>query len=130
MKKRKGRKTMPEYEEGSENVFADLGFENPKDELIKADLTFEIAKIIKKKNLTQAEAAKIVGVDQPRISSLLRGCLDLFSIEALMHFLNALGQDIQIVIKPKSHRRKEGSLSVCFSSNNTRCVLPMAVKER
>ncbi|HXF28494.1 MAG TPA: helix-turn-helix transcriptional regulator, partial [Chlamydiales bacterium] len=93
MKNKKGRQRKPEYEEGSENVFADLGFENPKDELIKSDLTLEIAKIIKKKNLTQAQAAKIIGVDQPRISSLLRGCLDLFSIDTLMHFLNALGQD-------------------------------------
>lgn len=75
-----------DYEVGSENVFADLGFDNPEEEIIKSDLTAEIAQIIKKKKLTQDQVAKIVGVDQPRVSSLLRGKLDLFSVESLIHF--------------------------------------------
>ena len=74
----KKRQEKIEHEIGSRNVFSDLGFENAEEELLKSDLTAEVAYIIKKKKLTQTKAAKILGVDQPRISSLLRGRLDLF----------------------------------------------------
>ena len=116
-----------EYEKGSGNVFADLGFENPDDELAKADLTAQISCIIKKKKLTQKQVAEILDVDQPRISSLLRGRLDLFSIEKLMQFLKALGQDIEIKIKPKPRNRKQAHLVV---SSCERVSMPMAAKSR
>ena len=130
MKGKKNRKKLPEHEVGSENVFQDLGFENAKDELIKADLILEIAKIIRKKHLTQAQAAKMMDVDQPRVSSLLRGNLDLFSIEMLMHFLNALGQDIEIVVKPKPRSRSHGHLAVSTPSSCHRSSLPIAARGR
>ncbi len=117
-----------EYEKGSGNVFADLGFENSEEELLKADLTAEISSIIKKKKLTQTRAAKILKVDQPRISSLLRGKLDLFSVETLMHFLQALGQDIEIFVKPKPRNRKHAHLSVI--STTERISVPMVAISR
>lgn len=70
-----------EYEIGSDNVFADLGFKNPDEDILKSNLVGEIANLIKKKKLTKAEAAKVLGVDQPCLLSLLRGHLDLISIE-------------------------------------------------
>jgi predicted XRE-type DNA-binding protein len=113
-----------EYEKGSGNVFADLGFENPEEELAKSDLTAQISYIIKKRKLTQTQVAEILGVDQPRISSLLRGRFDLFSFDMLMHFLKILGQDIEIVVKPKPRNRKHAHLSVVSSSEKV--SVPMA----
>lgn len=116
-RKKSSAKEELDYEIGSENVFADLGFENPEEELFKADLVAEISNIIKKKRLTQKQAAKILGVDQPRISSLIRGRLSLFSVEMLLHFLNTLGQDIQVIVKPKPRNRKQAHLSVYIPSD-------------
>ena len=117
-----------ECEHGSDNVFADLGFENPEEELLKADLIAEIASIIKKKKLTQIQAAKIIGIRQPRISTLLSGRTDLFSVEMLMHFLNALGQDIKLIIVPKPKTRKHAYSSVYQSSSRSLNTVPMAAK--
>lgn len=128
--KRKKQKLVEniEYEIGSDNVFADLGFENPTEDILKSDLVGEIAYLIKKKKLTQNQAAKILGVDQPRISSLLRGRLDLFSIETLMHFLNDLGRDVEILVKPKPRNRKQAHLSVNISTSGERSTVPLAAK--
>lgn len=124
-------KTKPkidlDYEIGSENVFADLGFQNAEEELLKSDLIAEIAYITRQRKLTQKEVAKIFGVDQPRISSLLRGRLDLFSVETLMHFLQALGQDIEVVIKPKPRNRKLAHLCVISPQ---RTSFPVAASRR
>jgi predicted XRE-type DNA-binding protein len=127
-KKKKASKQELDYEVGSGNIFADLELENAEDELLKSDLTAEISSLIKKKKLTQTRAAKILGVDQPRISSLLRGRFDLFSIEMLMHFLTALGQDIQIVVKPKPRNRKQAHLSVYTPSSSSRNPIPLVAK--
>jgi predicted XRE-type DNA-binding protein len=87
-------------EESSGNVFADLGLKNPEELLAKAELVQRIADIIAERKLTQARAAKILGVDQPKVSALLRGKLDGFSTDRLFRFLNALGRDVEIVIRP------------------------------
>lgn len=123
--KKKSVEQKLDYEVGSSNVFADLGLEHAEDELLKSDLTSEISNLIKKKKLTQIQAAKILGVDQPRISSLIRGRFDLFSIETLMHFLTALGQDIQIVVKPKPRNRKQAHLSVYIPTPASRNSVPL-----
>lgn len=127
MKKKKGSQKL-DYEVGSENVFADLGFENAEEELLKSDLTAEIAAIIKKKRLTQTQAAKILGVDQPRISSLIKGRFDLFSVDTMMHFLTALGQDVEIVVKPKPRNRKKARLTAFIPESTTRNIVPLAAK--
>ena len=76
-----------ECEISSGNVFADLEIENPEEELTKAKLVWEIEQIIKKEKLTQAEAAKVMGINQPKVSALIRRKLDGFSVERLIHFL-------------------------------------------
>lgn len=101
-----------ECEVSSGNVFADLGIENPQAELTKAKLAWEIERIIKTRKLTQVEAAKIIGISQPKISALFRRKLNGFSVERLIHFLNALGQDIDIIVKPKPRKRKEAVINV------------------
>ena len=131
--KRKKKHHTKEHEEigcefGSDNVFADLGFDDPEEELLKADLISEIASIIKEKGLTQAHAAKIMGITQPRVSTLLKGHSELFAVDTLMHFLNALGQDIKLIIVPKPKNRKRAFSSVCSSSSHTPGMFPIAAK--
>jgi len=87
----------------SGNVFADLGLPNAEETLAKAEIVRQIDKTIKKKKLTQIKAAKILGISQPKVSKLLRGYFDNFSLERLFRFLNKLGQDIKISISAKPH---------------------------
>jgi predicted XRE-type DNA-binding protein len=93
-----------EFREGSENIFADIGIPNPEEAMAKAKIAMKISDIIKKKKLTQAKAAKILKVSQPKISLLLRGYLTDFSLERLLRFLNDLGQNVRISITPSSKR--------------------------
>jgi predicted XRE-type DNA-binding protein len=79
--------------QGSGNVFRDLGFPHPERERLKADLTLRIYRLIKQRGLTQAEAGEILGIRQPHVSALMRGRSGAFSVERLMHFLTALGQE-------------------------------------
>lgn len=88
-------------EEGTGNVFADLGFRNPKREQLKADLTLQIYRIIKAKGLNQAQAGAALGIKQPHVSGLMRGQSGAFSVEGLMEFLAALGRDVEITVRPK-----------------------------
>ena len=90
----------------SGNVFADIGHANAGEHLIKAKLVLKIDALMRARGLKQIEAAALFGVMQPDISKLLRGDFRLFSVERLMRFLVALGQDVEIVVK--EHRAKEG----------------------
>jgi len=92
-----------EYTEGSNNIFADIGIPNPEEAMAKAQVAMKIGDTIKKKKLTQAKAAKILKISQPKVSLLLRGYLTDFSLERLLRFLNDLGQDVCISITPASH---------------------------
>jgi len=89
-----------DYVVSSGNVFADLGVPNPEEALAKAELANKISVLIQKRKLTQAKAAKLLGIDQPKVSMLLRGRLTGFSLERLMRFLLLLGQDIKISVHP------------------------------
>lgn len=91
-------------ETGSRNVFADLGFDVPEEELTKAQLASQARQIIGAKRLTQVAAAKVMGVNQPKVSALLNGRLENFSSDRLMRFLTLLGQDVEIVIRSKRVR--------------------------
>ncbi len=104
------RKTKIRIEEGSGNVFADLGFPNPEREQLKAHLALRIYRIVKQRGLTQAEAGAILGIKQPHVSNLMRGRSGAFSVERLMEFLTALGQDVQITVGPT--RQPRGEISV------------------
>jgi predicted XRE-type DNA-binding protein len=96
-----------DYIEGSGNVFADLEFPDADEMLAKAELATKIAGILRRRGLTQMQAAEILGVDQPKVSALIRGRLSGFSIERLLRFLLLLGTDVAITIKPRqrSHSR-------------------------
>lgn len=96
----------------SGNVFADLGFPEPEEELAKAQLASRIQDIIKEQRLTQTAAASLMGIDQPKVSALLNGRLTNFSSGRLMRLLTALGQDVEIVIKRRSRRRARGRIRV------------------
>ena len=78
----------------SGNVFTDLGRANSDELRIKAELVRQISNLIDAERLTQTEAAKILGIDQPKVSTLLNGKLSGFSTERLFKFLNALGNDV------------------------------------
>ena len=108
-----------EHKESSGNVFADLEIPNPDEALAKAKVARQIRKIIKKKKLTQTQAAKILKIDQPKVSLLLRGYLTNFSLERLFRFLNALGQDVYISISP-SARSRYGSTRIGESPSCSR----------
>ena len=83
-------------EASSGNVFADLGISNPDLALAKAELVQRIRAIIAERKLTQSRAAQILGLDQPKVSSLVRGRVEGYSLDRLFRFLNALGQRIEI----------------------------------
>ena len=82
----------------SGNVFEDLGLPNSDELLIKAELAHQISELIAVRNLTQAEAADLLKIDQPKVSALVRGKLSGFSIERLFRFLNTLGSTVEIRI--------------------------------
>lgn len=85
----------------SGNVFADLGLSEPEELLAKAALVRQISAAIDERGLTQAQAAEIMGIDQPKVSALLNGRLSGFSMDRLVRFLVALDRDVQIVVRPK-----------------------------
>lgn len=97
---------------GAGNVFADLGFADADERQTKLRLAFAINEAIKERDLTQAQAAKVLDATQPKVSALVRYKLDGFSVERLMTFLTALDHDVQIVIKKKPRGRATGRISV------------------
>ncbi|MCY7381702.1 MAG: helix-turn-helix domain-containing protein [Microcoleus sp. CAN_BIN18] len=90
-----------DFQVSSGNIFADLGMPNADEMLMKAELVRQINQIITQRKLNQLQAAEVLGIDQPKVSALMRGKLTGFSTERLFRFLNALGCDVQIVVKPK-----------------------------
>src|SRR5882724_8574385 len=98
------------FEKSSGNVFADIGFANPEREQLKAHLTLQIYRIIKSRGLTQVEAGAILGIKQPHVSALMRNRAGNFSVGRLIEFLTALGQDVQITVKPT--RKARGEMAV------------------
>jgi predicted XRE-type DNA-binding protein len=112
--KRKAKRAIA-YEDSSGNVFADLGLRNPKQELLKAKLTVEIYRLLKKRGVTQHEAAKLLGTTQAQVSALMRCKPVSVSVGRLMEFLTVLGQDIEVTVKPATRRKagnKTGDMSV------------------
>lgn len=100
----------------SGNVFADLGIAEPEQALAKAQLAYAISKIVARKRLSQAQAAALLGIDQPKVSALVRGHLTGFSIERLFRFLQALNQELEIVIRPAARTHETGRINVVTMS--------------
>jgi predicted XRE-type DNA-binding protein len=102
-KSKKGAVTTDEpeaVEASSGNVFADLAIPNPGLALVKAALVQHIRKLLSARNLSQTQAARVLGIDQPKVSTLLRGQVQGYSIDRLFRMLNALGQQVDISIRP------------------------------
>jgi predicted XRE-type DNA-binding protein len=120
-----------DYLLSSGNVFADLGLPNPEEALAKAELANKISVLIRERNLTQAKAAKLLGIDQPKVSMLLRGRLTGFSLERLMRFLLLLSQDVKISVHPsprgKSRPRSVESINARNQSKNRRIKSVLAL---
>jgi predicted XRE-type DNA-binding protein len=110
----------PEHTASNGNVFADLGLPRADELQAKAALASQIASIVGHRHLTQAETARILGTGQPKVSELLTGRLDGFSIERLIRYLNALGRDVQIVVSPKPRSRPHATLRVTGRSRSSR----------
>src|SRR6185436_3886224 len=100
-KKRKSKVARERFERSSGNVFADLGFEDSEERLLKAELAAKIAQLIQKKGWTQAQTAERTALDQPKISRLLRGQLSGFSADRLFAILNRIGHSVEVRISPK-----------------------------
>lgn len=96
----------------SGNVFADLGLSQPDERLAKARLALEIGRILTRRKLTQRAAARLMGIDQPKVSHLLHGRLAGFSTDRLLGFLTALGRDVEIVVRKAAPSRRRGRLRV------------------
>ncbi len=88
----------------SGNVFADLGFAHPEEELLKARLIREIRGIIKRRKLTQTKAAALLGLKQPDVSALVTGRVGKFSIDRLVRCLGRLDYQVDIVVRPQPRR--------------------------
>jgi predicted XRE-type DNA-binding protein len=97
---------------GSGNVFADLGLDRPGEVLAKARIVETIADLLARRNVSQQEAGKLVGLTQPQISRLMRGDTREFSYERLMRVLTTLGQDVEIIIRRTRDPRRLGRMLV------------------
>jgi predicted XRE-type DNA-binding protein len=101
----KRKKQTIAVERGSGNVFADLGFDRPEEELLKAQLVREIRDILKRRRLTQLQAAELLGLKQPDVSALVTGRVHKFSLERLLRCVRRLDRDVAIVIRPIGRAR-------------------------
>lgn len=105
-------KTNGTVTQSSGNVFADLGLPDAEEKQTKVRLAVAINQIIEELHLSQSGAADLLEINQPKISALANYQLQGFSVERLMRFLNALGRDVEIVVRRKSKSRKPGRILV------------------
>ena len=111
MASRKAERRQP-VTRGTGNVFADLGFPDAAERQAKLRLAYALNQVLEAQELSQAEAAKVLGVTQPKVSALRHYKLAGFSVERLMNLLTALGQDVEIVIRRKPRSRRTARVSV------------------
>ncbi len=106
---------MNQIEKGSTNVYADLGIENAEEMLVKAQLATKIGEIIKRRKLTQVQAAELLGIPQPKLSNMLRGQFRGISETKMIDCLTRLGRNVEIVVKAAAGSRAVGHVSVVFA---------------
>ena len=104
-----------DYTQSSGNVFADLGLPNAEERLLKAQLAVQIRRFIEQKGWTQSEAAEAIGLDQPKVSNLLRGRLSGFSVDRLLNVLNRLGHNVEVRISAKEYDPDKAQTLVTIS---------------
>jgi predicted XRE-type DNA-binding protein len=103
-----------EIEKGSANIYEDLGLPDAAEMRVKATLAAKIGEIIKHRHLTQMQAAEILGMPQPKVSSMLRGQFRGISETKMLECMNRLGRDVEIVVRKPSRARVTGRTSVVF----------------
>lgn len=106
---------MTQIEKGSTNVYADLGYENPEEMVIKAQLATKIGEIIRRRKLTQTQAAELLGIPQPKLSNMLRGQFRGISETKMIECLTRLGRNVEIVVKTVPRTKSAGHVSVVFA---------------
>lgn len=106
---------MAKCEASSGSVYADLGFADAGEMLVKAQLALNIARVIKRRRLAQKEAARIMGLSQAKVSDMLRGRFRGISEAKMLDGLAALGNDIEIRVKPIRRRKTPGTINVVFA---------------
>jgi predicted XRE-type DNA-binding protein len=111
----KSMKAKAEHTQGSGNVFADLGLPDADERMLKAQLAVQIRRFIEEKGWTQVEAAEAVGLDQPKVSHLLRGRLAGFSVDRLLGILNRLGHSVEVRISAEEYDPEEAQTLVTVS---------------
>ena len=102
-------------EEGSGNIFADLGLPDADTHFLKAQIVSEVYRLTNERNLTQAEAGKLMGISQPEVSRMFKGHFREYSVERLMGLLTSFDRDVEIVAKPHKGKSGEGG-RITFSS--------------
>jgi len=102
------------FTQSSGNIFGDLGFKQPEEMQAKAQIAYLISQIINRRHLTQKEAAAELGLTQPKVSNIMAGRLDGFSLEKLMMLMVKLNRDVEIVIKKKPRSREQAHLHVVY----------------
>jgi predicted XRE-type DNA-binding protein len=106
---------MNEIEEGTGNVYADLGMDDADEMIVKAQLATKIGEIINSRKLSQQQAAEVLGITQPKLSKMLRGQFRGISESKMLDCLARLGLDVQIVVGPSRHAASVGHVTVVFS---------------
>lgn len=94
-----------QVEEGSGNVFADIGSRNPEEKLLRAQLLMAAQGVIKRRRLTQAKVAELAGIKQPEVSNLVTGKFTAFSADRIAGILSSLGYEVEVRLRAKSPRR-------------------------
>lgn len=107
---------MVKIEKISGNVYADLGFSDAEEMLIKAQLAVNIGRTIKRRKLTQKEAAQMLGLSQGKVSDMLRGRFRGISEAKMLDCLTALGNDVEIRVKPLRRRKTPGKINVVYAA--------------
>ena len=102
------------FEQGSDNIFADLGFppEDAAELLVRSSLITAIGETIRQRGLTQHAAAKLCHTDQPTLSKVLRGRMESVTIDRLTAWLTALGRTVEIRVRPYDRRATTGQLII------------------
>ena len=103
-------------EAGSGNVFVDLGYADAKERTLKVELAMGVNRLLRERGLNQAAAAKLLGIQQPHVSDLVRYRLERFSVERLMAFIAGLGRDVEIRIRPRRGRSARAAVRVLHRS--------------
>ncbi|MDR0771070.1 MAG: helix-turn-helix domain-containing protein [Burkholderiales bacterium] len=107
---------MIEIEEGTGNIYADLGMADAEEMLVKAQLATKIGEIIKSHKWSQQQAAEVLGMTQPKLSKMLRGQFRGISEAKMLDCLTRLGRDVQIVVGPARRTASVGHVAVVFSA--------------